>query len=400
MATRLRLALLSIVLAALGCFGTAPAAAQDLKFSVPLPLTGVLAFTGQIQQAAWQHAVDYINKNGGIRGRKIDLSLYDDEYKVDLGVAGFKKAVANGDVVFAGGDGTPFIRAISPENNDRYKVLMSNTGMASDLVDTKKYPYHFLAAPNYTDMFDMLFRYMKAKQGSGPAPTVAFVYSSTEFGRDPLENARKRAAELGIKVVLEEETKFGGVDIGASAIKLRNANADYVIFHGYAGGVWPEILKQAHEYRIKSQFMGTAFGADPELVRGVGPAADGFLGVVPYNLIVKDNNAPMMKVIDGYLHSWKGKPYTGYANMSYMQIWVTALILRDAISNVIDAKKPLIGENLIAAVRALKPSNFGGIYAEPIALARQRIPAGVIYRYHVKADSFSATPEVPFVRAE
>ena len=400
MATRLRIALLSILVAALGCLGAAPAAAQDLKFSVPLPLTGVLAFTGQIQQAAWQHAVDYINKNGGIRGRKIDLSLYDDEYKVDLGVAGFKKAVANGDVVFAGGDGTPFIRAISPENNDRYKVLMSNTGMASDLVDTKKYPYHFLAAPNYTDMFDMLFRYMKAKQGSGPAPTVAFVYSSTEFGRDPLDNARKRAAELGIKVVLEEETKFGGVDIGASAIKLRNAGADYVIFHGYAGGVWPEILKQAREYRIKSQFMGTAFGADPELVRGVGPAADGFLGVVPYNLIVKDSNAPMMKVIDGYLHSWKGKPYTGYANMSYMQIWVTALILRDAIGNVIDAKKPLTGENLIAAVRALKPSNFGGIYAEPIALARQRIPAGVIYRYHVTPDSFSATPEVPFVRAE
>jgi len=400
MATRLRLALLSAVLAASAWFGTVPAAAQDLKFSVPLPLTGVLAFTGQIQQAAWQHAVDYINRNGGIRGRKIDLSLYDDEYKVDLGVAGFKKAVANGDVVFAGGDGTPFIRAISPENNERYKVLMSNTGMASDLVDTAKYPYHFLAAPNYSDMFDMLFRYMKSKQGSGPAPKVAFVYSSTEFGRDPLENARKRAAALGINVVLEDETKFSGVDIGASAIKLRNAGADYVIFHGYAGGVWPEILKQSRQYGIKSQFMGTAFGADPELVRGVGPAADGFLGVVPYTLIVKDNNAPMIKVIDGYLRSWKGKPYTGYANMSYMQIWVTALILRDAIGNVIDAKKPLTGENLIAAVRALKASDFGGIYAEPIALARQRIPAGVIYRYHVKADSFSATPEVPFVRAE
>ena len=388
------------LVSACACMGAGPATAQDLKFSVPLPLTGVLAFTGQIQQSAWQHAVDYINKNGGIRGRKIDLSLYDDEYKVDLGVAGFKKAVANGDVVFAGGDGTPFIRAISPENNDRYKVLMSNTGMASDLVDTAKYPYHFLAAPNYTDMFDMLFRYMKSKQGSGPAPKVAFVYSTTEFGRDPIENARKKAAALGINIVLEEETKFGGVEIGASAIKLRNAGADYVIFHGYAGGVWPEILKQAQVYGIKSQFMGTAFGADPELVRGVGPAADGFLGVVPYNLIVKDSSAPMMKVIDGYLRSWKTKPYTGYANMSYMQIWVTALILREAIGNVIDAKKPLSGENLIAAVRALKASDFGGIYAEPIALVRQRLPAGVIYRYSVKADSFSATPEVPFVRAE
>lgn len=390
----------SALLALCACMGAGPVVAQDLKFSVPLPLTGVLAFTGQLQQSAWQHAVDYINKTGGIKGRKIDLSLYDDEYKVDLGVAGFKKAVASGDIVFAAGDGTPFIRAISPENNDRYKVLMSSTGMASDLVDGAKYPYHFLAALNYTDMFDVLFSYIKGKQGSGPAPKVALVYSTTEFGRDPIENAKKKAASLGINIVLEEETKFGGVEIGASAVKLRNAAADYVIFHGYAGGIWPEILKQAQVYGIKSQFMGTAFGADPELVRGVGPAADGFLGVVPYNLIVRDSNAPIMKVIDGYLRSWKAKPYTGYANMGYMQVWVTALILREAIGNVIEAKKPLTGVNLIAAVRAMKPSDFGGIYASPVAMVRQRLPAGVIYRFHVKADSFSATPEVPFARAE
>lgn len=390
----------SALLAVCACAGAGSAAAQDLKFSVPLPLTGVLAFTGQLQQSAWQHAVDYINKTGGIKGRKIDLSLYDDEYKVDLGVAGFKKAVASGDIVFAAGDGTPFIRAISPENNDRYKVLMSSTGMASDLVDIAKYPYHFLAALNYTDMFDVLFRYIKDKQGSGPAPKVALVYSATEFGRDPIENAKKKAAALGINIVLEDETKFGGVEIGASAVKLRNAAADYVIFHGYAGGIWPEILKQAQVYGIKSQFMGTAFGADPELVRGVGPAADGFLGVVPYNLIVRDSNAPIIKVIDGYLRSWKAKPYTGYANMGYMQVWVTALILREAIGSVIDAKKPLSGENLIAAVRAMKASDFGGIYASPVAMVRQRIPAGVIYRFNVKADSFSATPEVPFARAE
>ena len=48
------------------------------------------------------------------------------------------------------------------------------------------------------------------------------------------------------------------------------------------------------------------------------------------------NIASPALIIDslGYLRGWKGKPYTGYANMSYMQIWVTALILRDAIGSV------------------------------------------------------------------
>ncbi len=30
-----------------------PAAAQDIKFSLQLPLTGAVAFTGQLNQAGW-----------------------------------------------------------------------------------------------------------------------------------------------------------------------------------------------------------------------------------------------------------------------------------------------------------------------------------------------------------
>ena len=106
-----------------------PAAAQDIKFSLQLPLTGPVAFTGQLNQAGWQHAIDWINKNGGVKGRKLDPYIYDSEYKVDVGIAGWKKAIANGDMVFSVGDGTPFVRAVTPENNDRYKIMMTNTGL-------------------------------------------------------------------------------------------------------------------------------------------------------------------------------------------------------------------------------------------------------------------------------
>ncbi len=37
-------------------------AAQDIKFGLQLPLTGPIAFTGQLNQAGWQHAVEWINK--------------------------------------------------------------------------------------------------------------------------------------------------------------------------------------------------------------------------------------------------------------------------------------------------------------------------------------------------
>ena len=378
---------------------SAPAAAQDLKFSIPVPLSGPLAVTGQAQQIGWQHAIDYINKNGGIKGRKIDASYYDDEYKVELGVAGFKKAAADGNLTFAAGDGTPFVRAISPENNERYKVLMANTGASSDLVDVAKYKYHFLVGPTYSDMIGLLFKHIKA-QGAATPPKVAIVYSASEFGRDPLENARAMAKTMGINIVLEEETKFTGVDVTAHAIKLRNAAPDYVIFHGYAGNIWPEIAKLAREYGVKAPFMGTLFGSHPDVVSGIGAAVDGYLGTVSVELTLKDRQEPMLKVIDGYLKTWTAKPYTGYANIGYMQSWATAMILREVIGKAIDAGKPLNGDTLMAEINALKNWDSGGIFGTPISFEKQRIPYAVIYRYSWPNGQFTVTPVGGFQKTE
>ena len=89
------------------------------------------------------------------------------------------------------------IAPVTPENNERHKILMSNTGYASDLVDTKKYPYHVLIGPTYSDQFDMLFKYIKSKQGSGPAPKVALVYTATEFDIGRILAFPGEALELG-----------------------------------------------------------------------------------------------------------------------------------------------------------------------------------------------------------
>jgi branched-chain amino acid transport system substrate-binding protein len=376
-----------------------PAAAQDIKFSLQLPLTGAVAFTGQLNQAGWQHAIDWINRNGGVKGRKLDPYIYDSEYKVDVGIAGWRKAIANGDMVFSVGDGTPFVRAVTPENNDRYKIMMTNTGFASDVVDVSKYPYHIMLGPTYSDQIDILYRYIKDKQGSGPAPKVALVYTATEFGRDPIQHAKASAKKLGINIVAEEETKWSGIDVTPHVIKLRNAAPDYVIFQGYAGNLWPEIVKLSRDYGIKSQFMGTVYGVQPDLIRGAGPAADGMLGVIPYEMMVEGNNGWAMKAIDAALKGW-GKPYAGYTNVGYIQGWVLGLFMRDAITKVIDSGKPLNGDNLVKAANEMKNWDSGGMIGVPVNLSKQRMPIGRIYRFSVSADKFSFKPETDWIKLD
>ncbi len=383
--------------------GLSPAAADDkapLKYWVPLPLTGPLAVTGQAQQVGWTHAIDWINKNGGVEGHPIEIEYYDDEYKVELGVAGFKKAVAGGDVVFTGGDGTPFVRAISPENNETYKKLMSNTGAASDLVDTEKYKYHFLVGPTYSDQVALLFHYIKDNFKGEGAPKVAIVYSASEFGRDPLENARAMAKEMGIDIVLEQETKWVEVDVTSHAIRVRQAQPDYVIFHGYASNVWPEIVKLVKDYGVETQFMGTLYGSHPDVVQTIGEAADNYLGTVSVNVLVGEAKTPMMETINEYLKTWTDKPYTGYANIGYMQSWATALVLREAIGSAIRKGLELDGDNLIKEIDAIHDFDAGGVFGIPISFVDNRIPYGVVYRYNYKDGKLTVSEATPWMKID
>ena len=52
-----------LTVGALAALTVSQALAQDIKFSLQLPLTGPIAFTGQLNQAGWQHAVDYLNSD-------------------------------------------------------------------------------------------------------------------------------------------------------------------------------------------------------------------------------------------------------------------------------------------------------------------------------------------------
>lgn len=375
-------------------------AAEPLKFWIPLALSGPIAVTGQAQQVGWQHAVDWINKQGGIGGRPVEVSFYDDEYKVELGVAGFKKAVADGDVVFTGGNGTSFIRAISPENNETYKVLMAGTSGVSELVNTEDFKYHFLAGTNYSDQVGQLLNYIKAThKGDAPA-RIAFIYSGTEFGRDPLEYMRAKTAELGIEVAMEFETKLVEVDVTGAAVKLRNTKPDYTIFHGYAENVWPEIVRLSKDYGINTQFMGTLFGSHPEVVATVGDAANNYLGAISVNLLVEDTDTPMMNTIADYLKTWDAKPYTGYANVGYMQSWAAALVLREAIGSAIEKDLELNGDNLIAEINAIQDLDTGGVFGTPIHFEGQRVPYGVIYRYNVEDGKLVVREETEWSKVE
>ncbi len=209
---------------------TAQAQAEDIVIGGSIPMTGVFAFAGIGINAGMADYVKIVNDAGGIKGRKLRYVPEDTGYKVDVSVAAYKKITSQNKVNLYYGDSTAFSKTINPELERSGQILMAGASFATELNDPKKYPNQFLVGPDYTEMIGILLRHIAKEK---PGAKVAFVYSDSEFGRDPIEASEAAAAKLGLQVPIKIMTQAGSVDVSTEIAKLAPRRPDYTIFHGY-----------------------------------------------------------------------------------------------------------------------------------------------------------------------
>lgn len=350
------------------------AQADDIVLGGSIPMTGVFAFAGIGVNAGLSDYVKIVNDAGGIKGRKIRYVPEDTGYKVDASVAAFKKITGGNKVNLYYGDSTGFAKTINPELERSGQILMAGASFATEINNPQKYPYQFLVGPDYTEMMVILLKHIAKTK---PGAKVAYVYSDSEFGRDPIDEARAEAKKLGLTVAVEIMTPPGSVDVSGEVIKLRRADPDFTIFHGYVLAPIPEFVTQAKKLGMKSQFMGTFWTMDNSMVMRMGEAAEGFMGVMPFRYYYDtEGKSPMLEKIR------QMRPE--YQSNAYMQGFLTAMLMVEAVKRTLDANKPLDGKNLKAALSSIKNFDTGGIIGRPISVRGNSIPVGRIYRADVK----------------
>ena len=349
-------------------------AADEIVIGGSIPMTGVFAFAGVGINAGIEDYVKIVNEAGGIAGRKVRYVPEDTGYKVDVSVATFKKITSQNKVNLYYGDSTGFAKTINPELERNGNILMAGASFASELNDPKKYPHQFLVGPDYTEMFGILLKHI-AKEI--PGAKVAFVYSDSEFGRDPIEKSEAEAKRLGLSVPIKIMTPAGSVDVSTEVIKLRRAKPDYTIFHGYILAPIPEFITQGKQQGMTSQWMGTFWTMDNSTVMKMGPDGDGFMGVMPFRYYYDTEPAPMLEKIRAMRPEYQSVPY--------MQGFVAAMLFLESAKRCLEAKKPLTGDNMKAALNSLKDFDTGGVIGVPITITGNSIPVGRVYKADMKA---------------
>ena len=373
----------AVLLAALLLAPAARAADEVITVGACQPITGRFAFAGVAINQGLQDYLNLANEKKLVPGKKFNYVYEDSGYDTEKAVACFKKMMAQNAPQIMYGESTGLGKAIAPELNSRYKVLYGSTSFSSELADPKTHPFSFVSGPTYSDQFGILLEYIARNKGAA-RPRVVFFYSDTEFGKDPIASAKKRAGELGIEVVAEVVTKVGAVDVTTEVLALKKAQPDYVIFQGYVLAPIPEVIRATKDFGLKTRFMGTFWSMDKTIIDKLGQDAEGYMGVMPYAYFYEES-APGIAAMRAY--NQKVRPDVKYQPNSYIQGWFTGMTYVEAVRRVVAAGKPVTGENLAAVIDSIKDWDTGGVSGK-VTFTSNKAGVGRVYRANVQKGIF------------
>jgi branched-chain amino acid transport system substrate-binding protein len=261
-----------LVVAALLVVVTAvPAVAQGpIKIGFFAPLTGFAAADGASAKHSAEIAVEEINGAGGIKGRKIELVVYDDRHDSKEAVAVASKLIEKDQVVgVVSGSYSMPSRVTAP--------IFAKAGLPM----TVAYAVH----PDVTKAGPCVFRngFLGQVEGAAGAESavklqkakrIAVLTVDNDFGRVASAAFIERAKKLGAEIHSEQVYKLGEKEFGPYLTKIKDEPID-LIYHTSYYNEGSQIARKARELGIKAALEGTEGIDSPKFLELAGPAAEG-----------------------------------------------------------------------------------------------------------------------------
>jgi len=355
--------LVAIVFGAIGMAAAADPGVTDDEVVIGAfgPLTGPSAWIGLSARDGMQLAVNEINENGGVNGRKIRLIFEGATTPADS-IAAAKKLVEQ-DKVFALviGAGSTGAAAAADYLREAGAPTFNIVGATPKIREPFARNIFHGVYPDARKLAD----FFAEEIGRGEPKSVAILTGSYELPQAVLAGLRPRLDEKGISVVTLQTFDNGTRDFTAQLLAVVQANPDAVVFLGNAAEAGLAI-KQAPELGLTGKPWIVDVAAITRAVPQVaGAASEGVRGVwlFPY---FHDEQAQPMADFDRKWRAAYGEPAAGRPSyidlVGYGDMYVMALAIRAA-------GKDLTREGLIDAwekAEGLKPSDMGPFASDVI----------------------------------
>lgn len=289
---------------------------------------------------------NYVNDHGGVNGRKLELSSFDDGY--DPGQTSICFASLKRENVFAGGFfvGTPTAAKYLPMAQAAHLPVVGLFTGAQFLYEPLKHEV-FNLRPSYNDetreQVDGLWH--------AGVRRIAVIYQDDGFGKTVLDGVKLALTKHGATPAALGSFERNTLDVDRGIGAVRGAKPDVVILAGpYAPAA--EIVKVAHAQGWRPLFLAVSFVGTEAFITAAGKDAEGTVitQVVP---TYDHTDLPAVKLYRECLNKYMSSTQPSFVSL---EAFLNAMIISEALKR---AGPDPTREKFIAAIESMNDFDIG-----------------------------------------
>ncbi|MEM8554234.1 MAG: ABC transporter substrate-binding protein [Pseudomonadota bacterium] len=341
---------------AAGLMAALPAHAEQgvtpdgVAFAQVAALDGPAAALGQGMRLGIEAAFNEANENGGVHGRRVELTSVDDGYEPDRSLTAVRDIIeGDAHIGFIGPVGTPTSKATQPVATEANMPFIGPFTGAG-----------FLRAPDLTNVVNIRQTYgaeteawiahLVDEQGLSD---IAILYQDDGFGRVGLAGVTAAMEARGMSLVAEGTYTRNTVAVKSALLKIRKANPDAVVMVGAYKPI-AEFIKLAKKMKMDPVFVNISFVGSNALAKELGQDGDGVIisQVVPFPWDVS------LPVVAEYQAAIKAVDPAAEPDFVSLEGYITGRVALHALESV---GPELTREAYLAALGNLGTLDFGGV---------------------------------------
>jgi len=358
--------------------GGAPApgiTGDTITLGMVTPLTGPFAALGVDGKAGAEALIGTVNDAGGINGRKLALSVQDDQYDPKQAVAGARYFATQEPVLgIWGNNGTATTLAGLPTLESGGVPLLFPMALSNKLA---AYDKSFASMLTLSGQFELYSNWI-ATQPDKAGAKWGILYQNDGTSAEVVDGFKKGKTPVAADVNFERTATTYAPQLQ----RMKDAGITDAIFIGNANQL-SVTLKEAAQTGYEPNWTSSLGNTGPDLAKLVGPLAEGVTTVNPY--APPQSDLPGTNEFRAAMDKYQpGKTQSMFA----LNSWVGGKIIVDALQR---AGKDVTRDSFVAALNETKGLDVGGIMP-PITISAEKHTASTcIVRATVTSGVFRAT---------
>ncbi|MDR1519244.1 MAG: ABC transporter substrate-binding protein [Planctomycetota bacterium] len=255
-------------------------AGDAIVFGVAGPLSGDNAEYGALWRRGIDIALEEINGQGGINGRKIEV-IYEDSRSEPRQAANLAQKFVNDATILAelGDFTTNATWAASPIYQKGGLIQLAFNPSHPEL--TKGGDFVFQLCPTQTDQAKALSKVVTDRLRSRK---VAILYLNTDFGKAVRDQVAEQLRSKGVEVVADDGYQPTDKDFRSQLTKVKSLNPDAIVLGSYYTDA-AIIMKQAKDLGVKADYVASSSVHSPGLFAVGGDAVNGLITLSVFDFV-------------------------------------------------------------------------------------------------------------------